>query len=157
MTTNLTIGKTYSFDAAHQLVGHNGKCANVHGHTYEVTVEVSGLQITNPYLSDSGMLMDYADLDEIVKPIIDDLDHAFLIGDGREDIRIDALTKTYNIGNRTTAEHIARHLHVRVRAELTKMIESSSIRRARRFPNIYSLAVTVSETPKTFARFSEDI
>ena len=38
----MKIGKTYSFEAAHHLPNHNGKCKNPHGHSYRLEVEVEG-------------------------------------------------------------------------------------------------------------------
>lgn len=63
-----TIQKTFDFDAAHSLDflpdGH--KCKRIHGHTYNVEVEVQGEPDAN------GMLVDYAD---IANPVINALDH----------------------------------------------------------------------------------
>ncbi len=36
------IAKEFSFDMAHMLDGHDGKCQNLHGHTYKLQVEVAG-------------------------------------------------------------------------------------------------------------------
>ena len=36
------ISKEFSFDMAHLLDGHDGKCQNLHGHTYKLQVEISG-------------------------------------------------------------------------------------------------------------------
>ena len=38
----MRVCKQFSFDASHQLVGHFGKCANLHGHTYKVEVSLAG-------------------------------------------------------------------------------------------------------------------
>lgn len=87
MTKLIVIGKKYTFDAAHQLLGHNGKCANIHGHTYTVRVRVKGTQLTGrDHVSDWTMVMDYYDLDQIVKPIIDMLDHSFMSAQKTEPI-----------------------------------------------------------------------
>ena len=61
----LKIAKEFSFDIAHMLDGHDGKCKNLHGHTYRLQVEVGGpLHASGPK---AGMVMDYADLKDIVK------------------------------------------------------------------------------------------
>ena len=71
------IAKEFQFDACHMLDGHNGKCHNLHGHTYRLLVEISNELITNG--SSADMVMDYADIKSIVKQqIIDQLDHAYL-------------------------------------------------------------------------------
>ena len=71
------IAKEFQFDACHMLDGHNGKCHNLHGHTYRLLVEISNELITSG--SSADMVMDYADIKSIVKQqIIDQLDHAYL-------------------------------------------------------------------------------
>jgi len=68
-----TISREYTFSAAHRLEGHP-KCGRLHGHNYTVIVEIEGLTDVN------GMVLDYGDLDKIVKPaIIDPLDHRYLV------------------------------------------------------------------------------
>lgn len=70
----MRIAASYGFEAAHQLPnlpdGH--KCKRLHGHNYRVEVSVEG------ELDARGFVMDYAELDAIVQPLIDGLDHSFL-------------------------------------------------------------------------------
>jgi 6-pyruvoyltetrahydropterin/6-carboxytetrahydropterin synthase len=150
--TTVRIGKTYSFDAAHQLDGHRGRCANLHGHTYIVEVWMKGevLEGMSTSASSEGMVMDYGDLDEIVKPLIDALDHAFLTN-CYESSYLMALAaggkgfgKVANIGMRTTAEHLAIWLSTQI------MLHQLPL-------NIKLLGVKVSETPKTFAEYIVEV
>lgn len=72
--------KSFTFDAAHFLPEHKGKCANMHGHTYrlEVTVVRNNGTLGNVG-SDEGMVIDFADLKAIVKAeVIDKMDHKVL-------------------------------------------------------------------------------
>lgn len=72
-----TIGKTFTFDAAHQLPLHDGKCRNLHGHTYRVEVTVKSEVITTG--SKSGMVVDFGDIKAVWKEHIEPLvDHRFL-------------------------------------------------------------------------------
>lgn len=64
-----TVGKEFKFDAAHFLPGHR-KCGQVHGHTYHVTVAITGHINQKKH-----MLIDLHDLKTIVQPVIDSLDH----------------------------------------------------------------------------------
>jgi len=70
-----TISRAYTFEAAHRLpfVPEGHKCGRMHGHSYTVTVAVTGIVHHR-----SGMVMDFADIDTIVKPLIDTLDHRTL-------------------------------------------------------------------------------
>ncbi len=66
----LIITKIFSFDSAHSLINYNGKCSNVHGHTYTLEVSVSG------YPDADGMVADFHYLDAIVRSeAVDILDH----------------------------------------------------------------------------------
>lgn len=68
------ITKVFTFDAAHHLPNYQGKCKNLHGHTYKLEVTLSGeLERT------SGMLIDFAKLKKIVKEdVLKEMDHAYL-------------------------------------------------------------------------------
>ena len=61
------------FDAAHRLIGYEGKCAELHGHTWKVEVFVVGEK-----LNDVGILVDFNILKEEISQIIGRLDHKFL-------------------------------------------------------------------------------
>lgn len=74
------VTKSFSFDAAHFLPNHKGKCSNMHGHTYklEVTVMRNNGQLMDEG-SDEGMVIDFSDLKSIVKSeVIDKVDHKVL-------------------------------------------------------------------------------
>lgn len=78
MGRKITITRRFSFDAAHYLPGHEGKCQNLHGHTYifEVTVGRDSLIEGG---SSEGMVIDFSDLKSIVnKLVVDPLDHQCL-------------------------------------------------------------------------------
>ncbi len=66
---------SYSFDAAHRIPGHPGKCAYLHGHTYHLEVTIGAKR-----LDPLGMVMDFDDLRDIVrKAVLDSWDHATLL------------------------------------------------------------------------------
>jgi 6-pyruvoyltetrahydropterin/6-carboxytetrahydropterin synthase len=69
------IFKTFTFEAAHSLprVPPGHKCSRLHGHSYSVTVHVSG-----PVSQATGWVMDFADVSAAVRPILDRLDHQCL-------------------------------------------------------------------------------
>lgn len=75
-----TISKEYTFESAHRLPNHRGKCANEHGHSYRVIVEFDGNINFNPQTKPSatGMVLDYDQIDEKVKYVIKRLDHHHL-------------------------------------------------------------------------------
>jgi 6-pyruvoyltetrahydropterin/6-carboxytetrahydropterin synthase len=71
----LCITKKFRFEAAHALLNYNGPCKNIHGHSYELLVSVTGTKDT-----ESGMVMDFKLLKSIVKEeFLDKIDHALII------------------------------------------------------------------------------
>lgn len=74
---HISVTKLFTFEAAHQLPDHKGKCSQLHGHSYKLEVTVAGpLQSTG---SSNGMVIDFADLSAIVnEQIITPWDHRFL-------------------------------------------------------------------------------
>lgn len=76
MITSIT--KMFTFEAAHQLPKHKGKCARLHGHSYRLEVTVTG-PIINDGSSSDGMIMDFGDMGKIVdEQVIQQWDHQFL-------------------------------------------------------------------------------
>ena len=113
------IAKEFSFDMAHMLDGHDGKCKNLHGHTYKLQVEVAG--DLHQAGAKSGMVMDYSDLKAIVKThILDEMDHAFIYDTTSErETKVAKLlqelnSKTFGMPVRTTAEQMAKFIFERL-------------------------------------------
>ncbi len=77
---NLRVTKIFDFETAHALWGYDGKCANIHGHSYKLTVSISGALIEDNDAVKNGMIIDFSDLKKIVKSnVIDHFDHALLV------------------------------------------------------------------------------
>lgn len=75
--SNIRITKEFSFETGHALYGYDGKCKNVHGHSYKLSVTVIGVPITDRTNVKFGMVIDFSDLKKIVKEeIVDHFDHA---------------------------------------------------------------------------------
>lgn len=60
-----------TFDAGHRIVGHKGKCARLHGHTYKVHIMAAG------EVKDPGFVVDFGDL----KDLVNEWDHQMLLWD----------------------------------------------------------------------------
>lgn len=72
----MKITKEYTFESAHVLPWHTGKCGREHGHSYILQVTVEGAVKPDNGDSDAGMVMDFADVSKVVKPLINEkLDH----------------------------------------------------------------------------------
>lgn len=138
------VSKEFSFDMAHMLDGHDGKCQNLHGHTYKLQVEIAG----DLYQSGvkKGMVIDFSDLKAVVKKsILDPIDHAFIydLTSERETQVAHLLqnlqSKTFALTTRTTAEEMARFIFHRLKNE----------------ENLPVSAIRLWETPTSFCEYSE--
>ena len=75
--SKIRITKQFSFETGHALYGYDGKCRNVHGHSYKLSVTVIGTPISESSNVKYGMVIDFSDLKKIVQEeIVDVFDHA---------------------------------------------------------------------------------
>lgn len=136
--------KQFTFDMAHMLDEHDGKCKNLHGHTYILQVEVSGELQT--FGAKKGMVMDFSDLKEKVKHhILDKMDHAFIYDTTSErESQIAQLlnqlnSKTFGIPTRTTAEAMSQFIFQTLKQEAQLPVS----------------LVRLWETPSSYCEYSE--
>ncbi|SNR17759.1 6-pyruvoyl trahydropterin synthase family protein [Tenacibaculum jejuense] len=77
--SKIRITKKFTFETAHALYGYDGKCKNIHGHSYKLFVTVIGEPISDTNNPKYGMVIDFGDLKKIVnKEIVDEFDHSTL-------------------------------------------------------------------------------
>lgn len=71
----MEIFKTFTFDAAHKLpnLPKDHKCSRLHGHTFVIEIHVK-----DKMNSQMGWVIDFHEIVDIVKPIVDQLDHQYL-------------------------------------------------------------------------------
>jgi 6-pyruvoyltetrahydropterin/6-carboxytetrahydropterin synthase len=75
--SKIRITKQFNFETGHALYGYDGKCRNVHGHSYKLSVTVIGTPITDNNHVKYGMVIDFTDLKKIVKEeVVEKFDHA---------------------------------------------------------------------------------
>ena len=76
----IRLTKEFSFEAAHLLEGYDGRCREIHGHSYRLMVTIKGEPESDPNSPKYGMVMDFGLLKRIVnEQIIDRLDHSFMM------------------------------------------------------------------------------
>lgn len=127
---------------AHRLPFHTGGCRNIHGHSYSMTIELSGEPDSN------GMVLDYFDMKSIVQPYVDEVDHAFLCTTSDQVVAGFLETsgsKAVYVDFPTTAENIAAWFFSRLADEFVV------------FKNIRELRVAVAETENSSAEVSGEI
>ncbi|MDQ2086077.1 6-carboxytetrahydropterin synthase QueD [Herbivorax sp. ANBcel31] len=67
------ISKVFTFDSAHHLKDYQGKCKNIHGHTYKLEITLKGTP------DEKGFVIDFHDLDSIIEDeILSKIDHKYL-------------------------------------------------------------------------------
>jgi 6-pyruvoyltetrahydropterin/6-carboxytetrahydropterin synthase len=110
MTRYAVITKEFTFEAAHHLPNHKGKCRRPHGHSYRLQVSLRGPIIDAPGTSSDGMVMDFDDVKTVVNAtILENLSDSVLRGKNAQAVErggmdhndLNALT-----GIRTTGENL---------------------------------------------------
>ena len=77
---NVRITKQFNFEAAHALDGYEGKCKDIHGHSYHLKVTYIGQPKEDSQLSDCGMVVDFGQVKAIVKEkILPMFDHRLIL------------------------------------------------------------------------------
>ncbi len=75
--STIRITKQFNFETGHALFGYDGKCKNIHGHSYKLSVTVIGSPINDSKNVKYGMVIDFGDLKKIVNTqIVNKFDHA---------------------------------------------------------------------------------
>lgn len=92
-----TVFKDFQFSAAHSIRGHRGECRHLHGHNYRVRVHAAAAE-----LDEIGMVVDFADLKEVVSAVLGPFDHRV----------IDEVPPFDRVN--TTAELLSRHTALEV-------------------------------------------
>lgn len=137
----MKIAKEFSWEMSHRLPFHKGPCKNIHGHSYRLRLTLEGK--TN---SDS-MILDFYDMEQILMPIIDSLDHAFVC-DSDDALMINFLKdngfKHYIINDFSTCENLTSFF-------LDKLCAEFKV-----FENIKKLTVRVYETIDAYAEMEKE-
>ncbi len=115
------ITKEFDFEAAHALDGYDGKCKDIHGHSYHLTVTLRGKPKMQTGISECGMVMDFGDIKRIVKDrIIKIFDHHLIL---RHDSRFRGLEEQNNrvryVDYQPTCENMLIEMVQIIREELT--------------------------------------
>lgn len=136
------LGKDFNWEMSHRLPFHNGGCQNVHGHSYKMRVDIIGTTDAN------GMVIDFYEIDRIVRPYLEAMDHAFVVDKDDTDV-IEFLDKhgfkKFVIDITSTAEHLAMFFIQKFAPEF------------KQFTNISHIKVRVFETSDAFAEVQMDI
>lgn len=140
----MKVTKEVTFDSAHMLSKYEGKCHNLHGHTYKLQVTLEGAIIEDG--NEQCMVMDFNTLKQYMDTALNSFDHAIIFsGEGFRNEAEDELFTWANkwgmnyvvVYGKSTSENISSYIKM--------MIES--------FIDVkkYKVSVKVWETPTSFA------
>jgi 6-pyruvoyltetrahydropterin/6-carboxytetrahydropterin synthase len=134
----MKIAKEFRWEMGHRLPEHFGLCKNIHGHSYKMLVEFEG------ELNKNEMIIDYYDVEKIVNPIIEKLDHAFMVN-RNDNIVLEFLEKMNSkkviVDFQSTAENICTYF-------------LNEIKKSNLPSNVQSIKVRVYETVYEYAEDS---
>lgn len=92
----IRITKFFTFEMAHALLGYEGKCRNIHGHSYKLFVTLRGEPLQQPGYTNDGMVMDFQHLKRLVKAsVLDIYDHSLVLNAATPPSTILELSKHY--------------------------------------------------------------
>jgi 6-pyruvoyltetrahydropterin/6-carboxytetrahydropterin synthase len=118
--------KEFKWEMGHRLPEHFGNCKNIHGHSYRMIVEFEG------ELNKDEMIIDFYDIDKIIKPLVEKLDHAFMVNkNDREVIKfLERLkSKKLVVDFNSTVENICKFILNKInKFELPQNISSVTVR-----------------------------
>ena len=130
----IRITKQFDFESAHALYGYDGKCKNIHGHSYHLHVTVIGTPIEDINHHKNGMVLDFGDLKKIVKEeIVDVFDHAIILN-GKSPHRDLALTLKDNahrivlVDYQPTSENMLFDIADKIKKQLPKDVSLHSLK-----------------------------
>ena len=130
----IRITKQFNFETGHALYGYDGKCRNVHGHSYKLSVTVIGKPITDTSHVKLGMVIDFGDLKKIVKEeIVDKFDHATVFNKNTPHVELakELTERGHNVilaDYQPTSENMVIDFAKKIKARLPKNIELFSLK-----------------------------
>lgn len=131
----MKVAKEFDWEMGHRLPFHKGKCVNLHGHSYRAIIAFEGEPDEN------GFIIDFYDMKQAVLPIIEKLDHAFMVYEN-DTALLQALekinTKLFITPFHSTVENISRWL-------------LQEISKSQLPPNITSISIKLYETNDSYA------
>jgi len=142
---NIRITKQFSFETGHALHGYDGKCKNIHGHSYRLDVTVIGKPVADESNPKCGMVIDFSDLKKIAKDeIVDVFDHATVFNKNTPHLELAMMLKSkgYNV------------LLVDYQPTTEMMVIDFAEKIKKRLPNNIKLhALKLQETATSFAEW----
>jgi len=132
--SKIRITKQFTFETGHALYGYDGKCRNIHGHSYKLSVTVIGKPISDSSNVKYGMVIDFGDLKKIVnKEIVDVFDHATVFNKNTPHVELakelsDRGLDVLLVDYQPTSEMMVIDFASKIKAQLPDTIQLHSLR-----------------------------
>lgn len=148
MDSIIRVTREFTFEMAHVLWNYDGPCRNVHGHSYRLFVTISGVPVDDTRNPKNGMVIDFADLKNIVlKEIISVFDHAVAVSSDFDREKMELFKETFGntvvLNYQPTCENLVADFAQRIKKLLPAVVQLHSLK--------------LYETAKSYAEwFDED-
>lgn len=132
--SKIRITKQFSFETGHALYGYDGKCKNVHGHSYKLSVTVIGTPISDTANVKFGMVIDFSDLKKIVREeVVDVFDHATVFNKNTPHVELAEELRNRGhhvilVGYQPTSENMVIDFAEKIKSRLPENIALHSLR-----------------------------
>jgi len=144
--SKIRITKEFQFEMAHALLGYDGPCKNIHGHSYKLKVTVKGEVKEGTSDSDEGMVIDFGIIKDIVNElIVHPYDHSLVLNEKMkiEEEQFEFMNKLIIVPFQPTCEKLLVHYADLIQSKLPSNIQLHSL--------------FLRETPNSYAEwFAED-
>lgn len=140
----IRITKIFYFEMAHAVHGYNGKCRNIHGHSYELHVTIATVEAQQDFLPMPGFAVDFKELKYWVNSVIvDKLDHSLVLSNNF----IAAHPNISNLENLIIweVEPTAENMLIYIKQELKKILPN----------NLQLVQLKLYETKDSYAEWIE--
>ncbi len=142
--STIRISKEFNFDMAHALLGYDGLCRNIHGHSYTLVVTVIGTPIADPGSPKTGMLIDFKDLKDIIKNnIIDRFDHALVLNSATPGDLLEMMNRNYDKILLLNYQPTTENMIADIAEQIGKLLP----------PNLRLYSLRLRETPTSYAEW----
>lgn len=76
----IQLTKIFHFEMAHAISGYEGPCKNIHGHSYELHISITGTNTGSDYIPKPGFEVDFKEIKQLVNDeVISCFDHKLVL------------------------------------------------------------------------------
>ena len=142
----IRITKEFDFEAAHALDGYAGKCQDIHGHNYHLTLTFLGEPVRDKSLSNNGMVVDFGDIKDFLNKEIKPLfDHRLILRNDSRFIGLEKKNKRIRyVDYQPTTENML--------LEIVEIVSNSFEKNT----NAFLCSAFLRETPSSYVEWHKD-